>query len=126
MNKFTKGAGVDVIIENVAADNLARDFEATSKFGRIVLIGTGTGRPAGVSFNIYSALMKDITVLAMTLVNAASHVPAYGRSLNELFQERKIKVVVSKSYSLSQAGEALKDLVAGRVFGKLVLEMSNS
>ena len=126
VNKFTEGAGVDVIIENVAADNFARDFDAISKFGRIVLIGTGTGRSAGASFNIYSALTKDITVLGMSLVNAASHVPAYGSSLNKLFQERKLKVVISKSYSLSQAGEALKDLVAGRVFGKLVLEMSNS
>jgi NADPH2:quinone reductase len=126
VKKFTSGAGVDVIIENVAADNLTRDFEAISKFGRIVLIGTGTGRSAGASFNIYSALMKDITVLGMSLVNAASHIPAYGSSLNKLFQEWKIKVVISKSYSLSQAGEALKDLVAGRVLGKLVLEMSNS
>lgn len=126
VNKFTAGAGVDVIIENVAADNLARDFDAVSKFGRIVLIGTGTGRSAGVSFNLYSALMKDISVLGLSLVNAASHVPTYGSRLNQLFQERKIKVVISKSYSLSQAAEALNDLIAGRVFGKLVLEMSNS
>ena len=126
VKKFTDGAGVDVIIENVAADNFARDFDAISKFGRIVVVGTGTGRSAGASFNIYSALTKDITVLGMSLVNAASNVPTYGSALNKLFQEQKIKVAISSSYSISQAGEALKDLVAGRVFGKLVLEMFNS
>jgi NADPH:quinone reductase-like Zn-dependent oxidoreductase len=41
--KFTDGKGVDIIIENVAADNLAKDFAALARDGRIVLIGTGTG-----------------------------------------------------------------------------------
>jgi NADPH:quinone reductase len=124
VKRFTAGAGVDVVIENVAADNLARDFDAISKFGRIVIIGTGTGRSAEASFNIYSALTKDITFLGMSLVNASSHVPAFGNSLNKLFEENSLRVIVSKSYSLSQAAEALNDLVAGRVFGKLVLNVS--
>jgi NADPH2:quinone reductase len=123
--RFTGGVGVDLILENVAADNLARDFDAVSKFGRIVLIGAGTGRHSEGSFNIYSALTKDVTVYGMTLVNAASLVPDFGSSLNKLFQEGKLKVVISKSYSLSQAPEALRDLLAGRVFGKLTIDVSN-
>jgi NADPH:quinone reductase-like Zn-dependent oxidoreductase len=121
---FTAGAGVDVVIENVAADNLARDFDAISKFGRIVIIGTGTGRSSEASFNIYSALTKDITFFGMSLVNASSHVPAFGNALNKLFAEKRLRVIISKSYALSQAAEALNDLVAGRVFGKLVLNVS--
>jgi NADPH:quinone reductase-like Zn-dependent oxidoreductase len=121
---FTAGAGVDVVIENVAADNFARDFEAISKFGRIVIIGTGTGRSSEASFNIYSALTKDITFFGMSLVNVSSHVLAFGDALNKLFGEKRLRVIISKSYSLSQAAEALNDLVAGRVFGKLVLNVS--
>jgi NADPH:quinone reductase-like Zn-dependent oxidoreductase len=104
----TAGAGVDVVIENVAADNLARDLDAISKFGHIVIIGTGTGRSSEASFNIYSALSKDITFLGMSLVNASSQVPAFGKALNKLFEEKSLRVIVSKSYSLSQAAEALK------------------
>jgi NADPH:quinone reductase-like Zn-dependent oxidoreductase len=121
---FTTGAGVDVVIENVAADNLARDFDAISKFGRIVIIGTGTGRSSEASFNIYSALTKDVMFFGMSLVNASSHVPAFGNALNKLFAEKRLRVIISKSYALSQAAEALNDLVAGRVFGKLVLNVS--
>jgi NADPH2:quinone reductase len=122
--KFTAGAGVNVIVENVAADNLSRDFNAIAKFGRIVVIGTGTGKSAETFFSIYSALTKDVTVLGMSLVNAGSHVPEFGAELNEHFIQKKLKVVVSKTYSLSRAAEALMDLLAGRVFGKLVLEIS--
>lgn len=121
---FTSGAGVDVIVENIAADNFSRDFDAISRFGRIVIIGTGTGRSAEAKFNIYSGLTKDVTVFGMSLVNAGSRVPEMGALLNQLFEQRKLKVVVSKSYSLSQAGEALKDLLAGRVFGKLVIDLT--
>jgi NADPH:quinone reductase-like Zn-dependent oxidoreductase len=38
-----------------------------------------------------------------------------------LFAEDTIKTVVSKTYPLSEARQALADLVAGKVFGKLVL-----
>src|SRR5216684_8175079 len=39
--KATDNKGVQVIIENVATDNLARDFGAISANARIVVIGTG-------------------------------------------------------------------------------------
>jgi NADPH:quinone reductase len=75
---FTSGAGVHVIVENIAADNFSRAFDAISRFGRIVIIGTGTGRSAEAKFNIYSGLTKDVTVFGIGLVNAGSHVPEMG------------------------------------------------
>jgi NADPH:quinone reductase-like Zn-dependent oxidoreductase len=42
-------------------------------------------------------------------------------ALTELFAAGTIKAIVSKVYPLSEAPQALADLVAGRVFGKLVL-----
>jgi NADPH:quinone reductase len=105
---FTSGAGVDVIVENVAAEDFSRDFDAISRFGRIVIVGTGTGRSAETKFNSYSGLTKDLTVFGMSLVNAGSHVPEMGASLNQLFEQKKLKVLISKSYSLPQAGEGSK------------------
>jgi NADPH:quinone reductase-like Zn-dependent oxidoreductase len=42
-------------------------------------------------------------------------------ALTKLFAAGKIKSIISKSYPLADAQQALADLVAGRVFGKLVL-----
>src|SRR5229473_6103767 len=121
VQKFTDKKGVDVIIENVAADNLAKDFIAAAPQGRIVVIGTGTGKAADASFPVFAALMKDVTMLGMSLVNAGAAIPAMAKALVGLFSEGKIKAVVSKSYPLTEAPKALEDLVAARVFGKLVL-----
>jgi NADPH:quinone reductase len=121
VHKLTDGKGVNVIIENVAADNLAKDFMAVALAGRIVLIGTGTGKTADATFGVFAALMKDVTMYGMSLINAGSAVPEMAATLTRLFTERKIKAVVSKSYPLSDAPQALADLLAGKVFGKLVL-----
>jgi len=122
VQKFTDGKGVDVIIENVAADNFAKDFAALAVRGRIVLVGTGTGKSADATFGVFGALMKDVTIYGMSLVNAGSAIPEMAMTLSGLFSAGKISAVVSKSYPLREAPQALADLVAGRVFGKLVLK----
>jgi NADPH2:quinone reductase len=121
VQKLTDGKGVDVIIENVAADNLAKDLPILARDGRIIIIGTGTGKGAEGSFAIMHALMKDANLLGMSLVNAGPVIPEIATALASLFAAGKIKAVVSKTYPLSDAQQALADLVAGRVFGKLVL-----
>ena len=73
--KFTDKKGVDVIIENVAADNMAKDFMAVAPFGRIIVIGTGTGKAADASFPVFMALMKDVSMLGMSLINAGAAIP---------------------------------------------------
>jgi NADPH2:quinone reductase len=121
VQKFTGQRGVDVIIENVAADNLANDFLAAAPRGRIVVIGTGTGKAGDASFPVFAALMKDVTMLAMSLINAGAAIGEMARALSALFAEGKIKAVVSKAYPMAQAAQAMEDLVAAKVFGKLVL-----
>jgi NADPH:quinone reductase-like Zn-dependent oxidoreductase len=121
VQKFTDKKGIDVIIENVAADNMAKDFIAVAPFGRIVVIGTGTGKAADASFPVFMALMKDVSMLGMSLINANAAIPEMAKSLVGLFSEGKIKAVVSKSYPLRDAPQAMNDLLAAKVFGKLVL-----
>ena len=121
VQKLTDGKGVDVIIENVATDNLAKDLAIVARDGRIIVIGTGTGKGPEGQFPVMYALMKDVNILGMSLVNAGQAVPDMAKDLTGLFSAGKLKAVVSKTYSLAEAQQALADLVAGRVFGKLVL-----
>jgi NADPH:quinone reductase-like Zn-dependent oxidoreductase len=121
VQKATDGKGVNVIIENVAADNLAKDFAALAPNGRIVLIGTGTGKGADATFGVFGALFKDASIYGMSLVNAASAIQEMAAALTPLFATGRIKAIVSRAYPLAEAPQALGDLVAGRVFGKLVL-----
>ena len=119
--KATGNKGVQVIIENVATDNLARDFWAISANARIVVIGTGTGKSPDATFPVFGALSKDASILGMSLVNAGPAIPEMAAAITELFAAGRLKAIVSKSYPLAEAQQAMADLVAGRVFGKLVL-----
>jgi NADPH:quinone reductase-like Zn-dependent oxidoreductase len=121
INKFTDGKGVDLIIESVAAENLAKDFAALTNKGRIMLIGSGTGKSRDTTFNVLSAVLKDATIYASSLTNVHSEIAEMAKALSDLFAGGKIKAVVSKSYPLSDAVQALSDLRESRVFGKLVL-----
>jgi len=121
VQKLTDGNGVNVVIENVATDNLAKDFVALARYGRIVLIGTGTGKAPEATFGVSAALMKDATVYSMVLGNSAASIPDIASALTAMFAVGTIKAIVHKSYLLSAAPQALQDLLAGKVFGKLVL-----
>lgn len=118
---LTDERGVDVIVENVAADNFAKDFAAIGRHGRIVLIGTGTGKAPGASFLTGAALFKEVTIYGMALPNSVARIPEIAAALTPLFAEGRIAAVVHRVYPLGEARQALDDLVAGRVFGKLIL-----
>jgi NADPH:quinone reductase-like Zn-dependent oxidoreductase len=121
VQKATGGKGVNVIVENVAADNLAKDFAALAPNGRIVVIGTGTGKGPDATFGVIGALFKDAAIYGMSLVNAGSVIQEMAAALTQLLVAGRIKAVVSRTYPLAEAPQALADLVAGRVFGKLGL-----
>ncbi len=121
VQSLTDGKGVDVIIENVAADNFAKDFSALGRHGRIVLIGTGTGKAPESTFMTGAVLFKEATIYGMALPNSVTLIPAIANALIPLFADQKVKAMVHKSYPLVEAQQALRDLVAGKVFGKLVL-----
>lgn len=119
--KHTDGKGADIIIENVASDNLAADCSAVARSGRIVLIGTGTGKAPNATFGVLPALIKDITFYGMSLINADDAIPDMAAAIVRLFGQGKLKAPVSKTYHLSEAPQALNDLLDAKVFGKLVL-----
>ena len=117
----TDGKGADVIIENVASDNLAADCAAVARSGRIVLIGTGTGKAPDATFGVLPALIKDITFYGMSLINADEAIPDMAAAIGRLFEAGQLTAPVSKTYPLSEATQALNDLLDAKVFGKLVL-----
>jgi NADPH2:quinone reductase len=121
VQRLTDGKGVDVIIENVASDNLAKDFAAVARDARIVIVGAGTGKAPNTTYPVSAPGRQDTVIYGMGLGNAGPRLPEIAREVTRLFAAGQLKAIVSKTYPLPAAQEALGDLVAGRVFGKLVL-----
>lgn len=119
--KNTDGKGANVIIESVASENLGKDLMALAPGGRIVVVGTGTGKSGMASINPGAILGKLAHIMGMSLQQADALIPEIGKAISGLLAEKKIRVIITKEYPLSEGRQALEDLLAGKVFGKLVL-----
>ena len=119
--RLTDDKGVDVIIETVAADNLARDVSALALFGRIVVIGNGTGKGPDATFSVGPALFRDLHLFSMTMFNAGPQVPGILKGLGEVFAGGVVRPQGGNAFPLKEAAAAHEALLAGKFFGKAVL-----
>lgn len=121
VREITGGKGADVIIETVASENLQKDVEAISLWGRIVIIGAGTGKRPEAIFPVGPALFKDLHLYTTTLFNVPHLVPEMTQRLVALFEEGKMRPQVGSTFPLREAAKAHRALLEGKFFGKIVL-----
>ena len=116
--ELTGGRGVDLILEMLANVNLAKDLTVLAQFGRVVVIGNrGT-----IEINPRDTMMRDATILGMTLFNVT---PAELASIHEaLFaglENGTLRPVVGKELPLAEAPRAHEDVLKAGALGKIVL-----
>lgn len=117
----TDGRGVDLVLEMVATENFDKDCAALRPFGRLVLLGAGTGKnPAGsVSFPAFYS--KNIDVLGFSLFNAEQQFPEMLRQAGTLLASGAVRPHVGATVPLAEAARSHELLMSGAVFGKIVL-----
>lgn len=81
VRRLTDDTGVEVILENVAADNLAEDFSALARNGRIVLIGSGTAKAPEAAFMVGPAPVQRRGHLRYGPGQLSDPHPGYGQHL---------------------------------------------
>lgn len=122
--KFTSGKGVDVIVDIIAGDYVARNYRAAALNGRIVQIGVQNG-PAK-ELNLMPMLTKRLTHTGSTLRSRS--VPEKAQIAQELeqqvwplLQQGKLKPVVFRVFKLEEAAAAHRLMESGVHIGKIVL-----
>jgi NADPH2:quinone reductase len=113
------GRGVDVILDMVAGDYLARDFQCLADDGRVVIIALLGGAYAKVDCN--QILRRRLTVTGSTLrPQPVAFKAAIARALREkvwpLLDQGTIKPVVHATFSLRQAALAHALMEGGGTF----------
>jgi NADPH:quinone reductase len=122
---FTRGRGVDVVIDSLGADVLPRSFDAVRTFGRVINIGEAAGYP---DFPIRPKLYERSTSLAgFELLHADPGSARWRRGvryvLNGLAAGR-LEVPIEGRYPLGAVTEMHRRLEARGVSGKLLLEVA--
>jgi len=127
VKKFTKGKGVNVLLDMIAGDYMKRNLMVMAPEGRIVMIAVQRGPK--IKANILPIMLKRLTFTGSTLRARETAFKAdIARNLKEkvwpLIEQGKIKPVMSKSFDLKQAAAAHSYLESGQNMGKIVLTVS--
>jgi NADPH:quinone reductase len=128
VQKWTAGAGVDVIIDLVGGNYFSANLDALAPRGRLVCVGTMAG--ANSEMNIGLLLHKRATIIGTSL---------RGRSLEEkamatrlfvaavlpLVSRGAVRPVIDRAYPVDQIRDAHQRMESNDSFGKIVLTFAS-
>jgi NADPH2:quinone reductase len=126
VKEITQGAGVDVIYDPVGGPLSEKALRDMSWRGRFLVVGFAVGEIPKVPLNL--ALLKGCSIVGVFWGDFTRREPALNEANNQelmrLFEAGKISPHIHKVYPLTQASEALNELLDKKVSGKVVLSTS--
>jgi NADPH2:quinone reductase len=127
VREATGGRGVDVILDMVGGEYLARNIDLLVLDGRLVQIGTLGGPKAQI--NMVPVLQRRLTITGSTLrARSVAEKGAIARALSErvwpLLESGIVAPVVHAVFPLRAAAEAHRMMEADTHIGKLVLSVN--
>ncbi len=122
--RVTDGRGVDVILDMVAGDYVAREVQCLAEDGRLVIIAVQGGVKS--EFNAGLVLRKRLTVTGSTLrVRPVAFKGAIAQSLRTqvwpLFASGALKPVIHATFAAADAAQAHALMESNQHIGKIVL-----
>lgn len=126
--RITQGKGVDVVLDMVAGDYVAREVECVAEDGRIVIIAVQGG--AKSDFNAALVLRRRLTITGSTLrPRSAAFKGAIARALRErvwpLLAAGRVRPVIHSTFDAADAARAHALMESNQHVGKIVLTWSS-
>ena len=124
---ITEGRGVDVVLDMVAGDYVARNMKCLAEDGRHVTIAVQGGATATIP--MWQVMARRLTLTGSTLRARSNQFKALlaqeiERNVWPLVAEGVLRPVMDKILPLAEAAAAHARMEAGGHIGKIVLEMS--
>ena len=123
---FTDGRGLDLILDMVGGDYIARDIRALAPDGRLAMIAFLGGAVAEVNFA--QVMVKRLTLTGSTLrprsdLVKADIARALEREVWPLLEAGRIAPVMDSTYKLAEAATAHARMESSAHIGKIVLQV---
>jgi NADPH2:quinone reductase len=123
IRRETGGQGPDVIYDPVGGALAEPAFRSIAWRGRYLVVGFASGNVPALPLNL--PLLKGASLVGVFWGEFARREPAANaRGMRELLgwlAEGRLRPLVSRRYALADAPEALADMAARRVIGKVVV-----
>ncbi|WP_462387422.1 NAD(P)H-quinone oxidoreductase [Acidovorax sp. Q11] len=122
--RITEGRGVDVVLDMVAGDYVAREVECLAEDGRLVIIAVQGGVKS--DFNAGLVLRRRLTITGSTLrPRPVAFKGAIARALRErvwpLLAAGKVRPVIHSTFAAADASQAHALMESNQHIGKIVL-----
>ena len=121
--ELTEGRGADVIYDPVGGDTFDRSTRCIAFDGRILVVGFASGRIPDIKLN--RVMLKNIAVVGFHIGSYRVHHKARLQEamgeLMALHTRGEVRPVISQTYPLTEAAQALQAISDRRTTGKVVL-----
>ena len=128
LKEATDGQGVDVILDMVGGDYVARNLELAANDGRIVSLSFIKG--SRVQIDMIHILLKRLIITGSTLRPLSSEAKAgiaekLHAKIWPLIESREIKPLIAARFPLEDAAESHKLIESSKHIGKIILTVAD-
>jgi NADPH:quinone reductase len=120
VRRVTDGYGADIIIDGIGGEVLSEALKALAPGGSLTTLGYSASRKTTIDVTDLIVPQASLRSLNMFRQPQATLRDAWN-AIVSLLKSGAIKPIVAKTFPLDEAAEALRYLVEGRPFGRVVL-----
>jgi NADPH2:quinone reductase len=120
VRRITGGYGADIVIDGIGGNVLSEALGALALGGSLTTLGYSASRKATI--DVTNLIWQRASIQSFVLFDQpqAAWADAWN-TIVRLLQSGAIKPIVAKTFPLAEAADALRYLVEGRPFGRVVL-----
>jgi NADPH:quinone reductase len=120
VRRITEGYGVDIVIDAIGGEVLSEALGTLALGGSLTTLGYSAGRRATI--DVTDLIWKRASMKSFSLFSQPADAWSTAWSvILPLLQSGAVKPMVAKTFPLAEAPDALRYLIEGRPFGRVVL-----
>src|SRR3984893_8619442 len=120
VRRLTDGYGADIIVDSIGGDILSDALGILAPGGNLTTLGYAASRKTTI--DVTNLIWKRASIKSFSLF--AQPVSAWAEAwttITEFLKSGQVKPIVAKTFPLEDAAEAVRYLVEGRPFGRVLL-----
>jgi NADPH:quinone reductase-like Zn-dependent oxidoreductase len=124
VQKWTNGAGVDVILDLVGGNYLAANLEALALRARLICVGTMAGAKSEIDLGLLlrkRAIIIGTMLRGRSIEEKAEATRLFASSVLPLVSRGAIRPVIDRVYPVDEIRDAHERMESNESFGKIVL-----
>jgi NADPH2:quinone reductase len=119
VRRITGGYGADIVIDGIGGEVFSEALPTLAPGGGLTTLGYSAGRKTTI--DVTDLIWKQASIKSFILFAQQAAWADAWNTIVALLQSGAIKPIVAKTFPLAEAADALRYLVEGRPFGRVVL-----